>query len=110
MLILLPKVFASVRRLDIIRALNPTPKESVQIYERLVKERFLNSSLLNNHLFPNLIPRVSSLQGSFDYNHDLLRGQHYWKSKRLADIKLSPDREFLIDFFPNSCFLTLGIP
>ena len=81
MLILLPKVFASVRRLDIIRALNPTPKESVQIYERLVKERFLNSSLLNNHLFPNLIPRVSSLQDGFDYNHDILRGSTIGKAR-----------------------------
>ena len=83
-------------RLHSICALNPRPEENLQLYKKLAKKRFLNSSFRINHLILNLIHRVSCLQNSFDDNEALLCGQHYRESKGPGNIKLSTDKEFLI--------------
>ena len=83
-------------RLHSIRALNPRPEENLQLYKKLAKKRFLNSSFWISHLILNLIPRVSCLQNSFDDNEGLLCGQHYREGKGPGNIKWSTDRQFLI--------------
>ena len=68
-------------RLHNIRTLNPKAEENVQIYKKLAKKGFL---------------RVSGLCDRFDDKEVLLCGQDYRKGKRPGNIKLSPDRQFLI--------------
>ena len=81
---------------DNIRALNPRPEKNLHIYKKLAKKGFQIQSLWINHFILNLITKISWLQDSFDDNEDLLCGKHYQEGKRPGDIKLSPDRRFLI--------------
>ena len=83
------------KRLHSIRALNRRPEENLQLYKKLAKKKFLNSSFWITHLILNLSAGVACLQNSFDDNEDLLCGQHYQESKGPGNIKLSTDRKFL---------------
>ena len=64
--------------------------------QKASKKGFRIQSSWISHFILNLIPRVSILYDSFDDNEGLLSCEHYRKGKRLEDIMLSPDRQFLI--------------